>query len=128
MHIGSTAYSEARVGVATSTTPCATYTYQGSFRPLGKESREFTVFQDTDGAAYLIHSSDSNSSRRVVRLSDDYTSVTAQVAQLGAGEAPAVLKSVGTNVMPSSSATGWTSNDNFYATATSIVTGAQRPR
>lgn len=121
LHIDNTAYSEAKVGVATSATPCGSYSYQGSFRPLSKESRDFTVFQDTDGAAFLVHSSDGNTSRRVVRLSSDYTSVTSQVAQLGAGEAPAVFKSGGTYVMLSSSATGWTSNDNFYATATSMA-------
>lgn len=46
MHIDSTNCSEAKVGVATSSTPCGPYTYRGSFRPLGNLSRDLGLFQD----------------------------------------------------------------------------------
>ncbi|MET8804535.1 hypothetical protein [Streptomyces sp. NPDC004546] len=45
MHIDSTNYSEAKVGVATSSTPCGPYTYRGSFRPLGNLSRDLGLFR-----------------------------------------------------------------------------------
>ncbi|KAG9076929.1 hypothetical protein FS749_011231 [Ceratobasidium sp. UAMH 11750] len=47
-------YGEAKVGVATSSSVCGDYTYQGSFRPGNLDSRDFTVFKDTDEKAYLI--------------------------------------------------------------------------
>ena len=42
MHIDSSSYGDARVGVATSSSVCGSYTYLRSFRPLGFQSvREF---------------------------------------------------------------------------------------
>ena len=49
LHIDNSCYSEAKVGVATSSTPCGPYTYRGSFQPLGHQSRDIGLFQDTDG-------------------------------------------------------------------------------
>ena len=49
-------YGQARVAVATSSTVDGNYTYRGSFRPLGYDSRDMTVFRDDDGSAYLISS------------------------------------------------------------------------
>ncbi len=120
MHIDDRTYAEAKVGVATSSSVCSGYTYHGSFRPLGQESRDMTVFADSDGAAYLVHSSDLNSKRRIVRLTSDYRGVDQQVAELPAGEAPAVFKKDATYYLVSSEATGWRSNDNFYSTAPSM--------
>ncbi|KDN66330.1 putative galactan 1,3-beta-galactosidase [Colletotrichum sublineola] len=54
MHIDSSNYGEAKVGVATSDTVCGKYTYLGSWRPLGFESRDIGLFQDDDGTAYLL--------------------------------------------------------------------------
>ena len=39
-------YGAAMVGVATAKTPCGPYTYKGSFKPLGADSRDESVFQD----------------------------------------------------------------------------------
>ncbi|MGW5463915.1 family 43 glycosylhydrolase [Streptomyces sp. NPDC003996] len=109
MHIDSTNYSEAKVGVATSGTPCGPYTYRGSFRPLGNLSRDLGLFQDTDGTAYLL-SEDRNNGLRIDKLSADYLSVDSAVAVLGSSgsvEAPAMVKVNGTYY-------------NIYATATSL--------
>ena len=54
MHIDSSSYSEAKVGVATSSSVCGTYSYRGSFAPLGNQSRDMNLFQDDDGSAYLL--------------------------------------------------------------------------
>ena len=54
MHIDTPSYSEAKVGVATSSSVCGPYTYQGSFQPLGFQSRDIGLFQDSDGTAYLL--------------------------------------------------------------------------
>ncbi|RZL52574.1 MAG: beta-xylosidase, partial [Sphingomonas sp.] len=53
-------YGEARVAVATSDTVDGNYTYLGSFRPLDYDSRDMTVYQDSDGTGYLISSSNVN--------------------------------------------------------------------
>jgi hypothetical protein len=124
MHIDSTSYSEAKVGVATSTTPCGTYTYQGSSQPLGHLSRDIGLFQDDDGTAYLM-SEDRSYGLRIDLLSDDYLSVVSTVAILGSSgsssyEAPAMVKSNGVYYLLASHLTGWTLNDNVYATATSL--------
>ncbi|MFI1093388.1 family 43 glycosylhydrolase [Streptomyces sp. NPDC020917] len=118
MHIDSSNYGDARVGVATSSTPCGPYSYRGSFRPLGQISRDLGLFQDTDGSAYLL-SEDRANGLRVDRLSDDYLSVTSAVAVLPDMEAPAMVKVDGTYYLFGSQLTGWNTNDNAYATATS---------
>ncbi|MEV5434691.1 RICIN domain-containing protein [Streptomyces sp. NPDC052682] len=124
MHIDSTNYSEAKVGVATSSTPCGPYTYRGSFRPLGNLSRDLGLFKDTDGTAYLL-SEDRNNGLRIDKLSADYLSVDSAVAVLGSSgsgsvEAPAMIKVNGIYYVFGSHLTGWSLNDNIYATATSL--------
>lgn len=44
MHIDSGDYELARLGVAISDNPHGPFRYQGSFRPHGQQSRDFTVF------------------------------------------------------------------------------------
>ncbi|MEV6790774.1 RICIN domain-containing protein [Streptomyces sp. NPDC051320] len=124
MHIDSTNYSDAKVGVATSSTPCGPYTYRGSFRPLGNLSRDLGLFQDTDGTAYLL-SEDRNNGLRIDKLSADYLSVDSAVTVLGGSgsssiEAPAMVKANGVYYVFGSHLTGWSLNDNVYATATSL--------
>ncbi|MFE1885365.1 RICIN domain-containing protein [Streptomyces diastatochromogenes] len=125
VHIDNTNYSEAKVGVATSSTPCGPYTYRGSFQPLGNQSRDISLFQDTDGTGYLL-SEDRNNGLRVYRLSDDYLSVASAVSKVGTGgstddyEAPAMIKVNGTYYLFGSHLTGWSVNDNVYTTATSL--------
>ncbi|MFI1035463.1 RICIN domain-containing protein [Streptomyces sp. NPDC020951] len=119
MHIDSTDYSEAKVGVATSSTPCGPYTYQGSFRPLGFQSRDIGLFQDTDGTAYLL-TEDRANGLRIDKLSADYLSVDSAVALLPSAESPAMVKVSGRYYLLGSHLTGWSLNDNVYATATSL--------
>ncbi|GAA1986820.1 RICIN domain-containing protein [Kitasatospora viridis] len=119
LHIDNTSYSEAKVGVATSTTPCGPYSYRGSFQPLGHQSRDLGLYQDTDGTAYLL-SEDRQNGLRIDRLSADYLSVDSAVAVLGDYEAPAMMKIGGTYYLLGSHLSGWSTNDNVYATATSL--------
>jgi len=118
MHIDDPKYAEAKVGVATSSTVCGNYTYRGSFRPLGFESRDIGLFQDADGSAYLL-TEDRKNGLRIDALSPDYLSVTKTVAVLPDMEAPAMVKIDGTYFLFCSHLTGWDTNDNQYATAPS---------
>ena len=124
MHIDNSNYGEAKVGVATSSKPCGPYSYRGSFQPLGHQSRDIGLFQDTDGTGYLL-SEDRASGLRIDRLSSDYLSVVSaggsggSVALFADYEAPAMVKANGTYFVLGSHLTGWNLNDNVYATASS---------
>jgi hypothetical protein len=54
MHIDSSNYGEAKVGVATSDSICGSYKYVRSFQPLGRQSRDMGLFKDDDGSGYLL--------------------------------------------------------------------------
>ncbi|ETK37770.1 ricin-type beta-trefoil lectin domain protein [Microbispora sp. ATCC PTA-5024] len=116
MHIDNSSYSDARAGVATSPTPCGPYTYRGSSRPLGFESRDIGLFKDDDGTAYLL-TEDRAHGLRIDRLSNDYTQAVSSAAVLADLESPAMVKVNGRYLLFASHLTGWSTNDNVYATA-----------
>jgi Ricin-type beta-trefoil lectin domain/Glycosyl hydrolases family 43 len=119
MHIDNASYTENRVGMATSSSVCGPYTYQGSFQPLGTPSFDMGLFQDSNGAAYLM-SEDNGHGLHIYALSSDYLSVSSLVAVLPDHEAPTMFKANGTYFLLGSSLSGWASNDNQYTTATSL--------
>ncbi|WP_125773315.1 RICIN domain-containing protein [Antribacter gilvus] len=121
-----TDYGEARAAVAVSTTnqPCGAYTYRGSFRPLGHMSRDIGVFVDTDGTGYMYSAARENYDLHVYRLTADYTGIESLVANPWPGghrEAPALFKRGNVYFMLTSGATGWSPNQQKYATATSLA-------
>ncbi|WSQ12618.1 RICIN domain-containing protein [Streptomyces sp. NBC_01231] len=117
-------YSEARAAVAVSSTVDGTYTWQGSFRPLGQHmSRDITVFVDTDGTGYMASAANENYDLQIYRLTADYTGIASLVANPWPGghrEAPALFKRGNVYFMLTSGATGWSPNQQQYATATSL--------
>ncbi|MFM0211159.1 family 43 glycosylhydrolase [Paraburkholderia sediminicola] len=123
MHVDNTSYSFAKVGVATSTTPCGPYTYQGSFMPPNSSSsRDLGLFKDDDGTAYLL-SEDRGIGTHIYKLTSDYLSVDSLVYTIGgpnqwiALEAPTMFKANGYYFVIGSGLTGWGLNDNFYMVA-----------
>jgi len=118
LHIDDPGYSEAKVGVAVSTSACGPYAYRGSFRPGGFQSRDIGLFQEADGTAYLL-TEDRANGLRIDRLSADYLSVAGTVALLPDYESPAMVRAGGTYYLLASRLTGWSTNDNVYATAPS---------
>ncbi|KAI5811185.1 galactan 1,3-beta-galactosidase [Peziza echinospora] len=120
LHIDSSNYGEAKVGVATGSSVCGTYQYRGSFQPLGNESRDMGLYKDDDGSAYLL-TEDRKNGLRINKLSDDYLSVKENVYTWAQKyESPAVIKKNGVYFMFASQLTGWDTNDNKYSTATSL--------
>ncbi|GGN32608.1 RICIN domain-containing protein [Streptomyces fuscichromogenes] len=117
-------YSEAKAAVAVSDTVDGNYTYQGSFQPLGQYmSRDITTFVDTDGTAYMVSAANENYDLQIYKLTADYTAIDSLVANPWAGghrEAPALFKRNGVYFMLTSGATGWSANQQEYATATSL--------
>jgi beta-xylosidase len=127
MHIDTIDYQYARVGVAVSDSPTGPFSYLGSMRPDNSDSRDMTVFQDTDGKAYLIYSSAWNSELHISLLTDDYLKLTGQFVKAfvtevrnHGPESPAVFKHEKNYFMITSHCTGWDPNPAEYAIADSI--------
>jgi len=115
-------YGEGRVAVASASNIEGPYTYHGSIRPLGYDSRDMTVYND-NGTAYLISATRVNADLNIYRLTSDFLDVDSLVQTLWVGqyrEAPALFKRGSTYFMITSGATGWNPNQAKYATASSI--------
>ncbi|KAI5854710.1 galactan 1,3-beta-galactosidase [Tricharina praecox] len=120
MHIDSSNYGEAKVGVAVGNSVCGSYTYQGSFQPMGYQSRDIGMYKDDDGSAYLL-TEDRVNGLRIEKLSSDFLTVESIVYTWAEKyESPAILKRDGVYFMFASKLTGWNANDNLYSTATSL--------
>jgi hypothetical protein len=82
-----------------------------------------TVFQDDDGKAYLIHSSDGNKTTIISELRDDYLTPSGRFVRVFVGrfmEAPALFKRAGKYYFMASGCTGWHANEARSAVADSI--------
>ncbi len=80
---------------------------------VGQMARDMTLYKDDDGTAYLIYSSEENSTLQVAELDDTYTDFTGTYSRVlpgGQNEAPAVFKSGGKYYMIASGLTGWAPN------------------
>jgi len=119
MHIDNSSYSERRAGVATSGSVCGSYTYRGSFKPLGHDSLDDNLFLD-GSTAYFLSEDRTSAKLQIYHLSADFLSVTSLVKTLPQYESPAMVKIGGTYYLFGSHLTGWSTNDNQYATSTSI--------
>lgn len=119
MHIDSSSYGEAKVGVATGDSVCGKYSYLGSWQPLGFQSRDIGLFQDDDGSAYLL-TEDRANGLRIDALTSDYLNVTSNVYLFADYEAPAMVKKNGYYFLFASHLSGWDPNDNEYVYATSL--------
>ena len=124
MHIDTADYAYARAGVAVSDTPSGLYQYLGSFQPNGAMSRDMTLFQEKDGTAYHVFSSENNQTMHISLLSDDYLRPSGRVIRTLEGrsrEAPVVFERDGTYYLITSGCTGWAPNAAEYATAASML-------
>jgi hypothetical protein len=124
MHIDKNDYSYARAGVAVSDQPQGPYHYIGAVRPNGQMSRDMTVFQDDDGRAYLVYSSENNNTMQVCLLSEDYLAPTrsyTRILENQRREAPAMFKSGDKYYLITSLCSGWDPNAAIYAVADSVM-------
>ncbi|GCE10523.1 glycoside hydrolase family 43 protein [Tengunoibacter tsumagoiensis] len=128
LHVDSPDYLYARTGIAVSERPNGPYRYVGSIRPAGADSRDMTLFQDDDGSAYVISSSEMNRNLTIARLTPDYLQTTDQfIKALGkpdahqGREAPAVFKHQGRYYLISSGCTGWDPNIAEWAVADTML-------
>jgi beta-xylosidase len=120
MHIDARDYSYSQAGVAVSDHPEGPFHYIRSVKPDGNMARDMTVFQDSNGKAYLIYSSENNLTMHVCLLSDDYlspTSVDQRILIRRGREAPAMFKNRNEYYLITSACTGWSANQATVAVA-----------
>jgi len=124
LHIDSEDYRYARAGVAISDKPEGPYTFLESMRPNGQMSRDQTLFQDDDGKAYHIFSSENNATMHISLLTDDYLQPSGMEKRIfidQSREAPAMFKSKGKYYLITSGCTGWSPNPAMLASADTIM-------
>ncbi|MFI8523113.1 glycoside hydrolase family 43 protein [Promicromonospora sukumoe] len=86
---GGSMYARSMAGVAVSDSPIGPFTMTGVYRMPNRtnyqacisaavpgQARDMTVFQDDDGTAYIVYSSEENRSLYIAELDADYTNVT----------------------------------------------------
>jgi hypothetical protein len=120
-------------GVAVSSKISGPYTFKGYSRPIDANGivRDFTLFQDDDGAAYFIYDRDVRQAGpgfgrvlHIVRLTDDYLGFTPkyyEIANASRREAPVMFKRNGFYFLITSAETGWKNNAANYYRSTNIM-------
>jgi beta-xylosidase len=124
MHVDTVEYRYARAAVAVSDSPTGPYHYLGSMRPNDSECRDMTVFQDEDGKAYLIFSSEGNATMHIARLTDDYLRPDGAMIRQFVDqwrEGPAVFRLGKRYFLINSKCAGWAPSAARYAVASSML-------
>ena len=141
---GGNNYGKAKAGVAISDNALGPYKllgtyllvndnkYDHSWDNIGGHVRDMNLFQDDDGTAYVIYSSDGNANTYIAKLNDDYTGISKSGGNPVEGvdyivtfvkqsrEAPALFKANGKYYMITSGCTGWSPNAASYAIADKV--------
>lgn len=134
-------YAKAKAGIAIADNPAGPYKLLGSyllcsdysdhgFDSVGGHVRDMNVFQDDDGTAYVMYSSEGNAVMYIAKLNDEYTGLAKPADEMVLGEdfcisstdsreAPAMFKYQGKYYLITSGCTGWAPNQAAYAVADS---------
>lgn len=133
-------YGKARAGVAVADNPAGPFKYVGSYLlasdpdadhswdDVGGHVRDMNVFKDDDGTAYVLYSSEGNTTMYIAKLNDSYTGLAKDREDMVLGEdfatistdsreAPAMFKYNGMYYLITSGCTGWAPNQAAYAVA-----------
>ena len=116
-------YSLARVAVAFGL-PGGQFTFGGSFRPLGNDSRDLTFFIDKDESGYLVSATRVNTDMAIYALTSDWHNITSKVAtvlQNQHREAPAMVNIDGYYYLFTSTAAGWYPSAGQFISATALA-------
>lgn len=120
-------------GVAVSSAVAGPYVFKGYSRPIDANGivRDFTLFQDDDGAAYFIYDRDVRQpgpnfgrSLHIVKLTPDYLGFTTRFAPIDNAsrrEAPVMIRHNGFYFLITSAMSGWKSNAANYYRATNVM-------
>ncbi len=89
----------------------------------GQMARDMTLFADDDGKAYLLFSSEENTTLQIAELDDEFTGFTGTYGRIlpgGLNEAPVIFKKGKRYYLITSGCTGWTPNAARSAHASSL--------
>lgn len=103
-------YGQARVAILQADKITGPYNFVSTLRPNGHDSRDQTLFLDSDGKAYHFCSTNMNTDINVVRLSDDFLTPSADETLIMKGdrlEATTVCKVEDTYFATFSECNGW---------------------
>lgn len=139
-------YAAACAGVAVSDSPFGPYRFIDRYRlnvcPEDQEdmypqsrgmARDMNLFQDEDGTAYIIYSSEENLTLYISKLNEEYTYLAAEPENAVYGrdyirlfpgaqrEAPAMFLKDGKYYLMTSGCTGWAPNQARYYVADSVM-------
>ena len=123
-HADDARYRLAGVGVAVSDNPTGTFELVDVMKPCNQDSRDFTLFEQEDGHAYLIASSEGNKTLHVAPLDDSYTGVRGGYMRIfpeQEREAPCAFASHGQFYLLTSGCTGWRPNPALFGYAPDII-------
>lgn len=126
LHVDDYAYKYAGAGVAISDSPKGPFKYLTSKNPNRMDSRDITIFQDIDGKAYLIHSTDWNKTLCISELNEHYTDFTGVYSKIfidQCREAPAILYYENRYYIVTSGCTGWKPNSALYGISDNLLSG-----
>lgn len=124
VHVEDSKRSFARAGVAISESPKGPFIYIESIQPNSHFSKDMTLFLDDDGKAYLICSSEKNSTIHINLLSDDFLKMEGTFVRTFEKqwrEAPVVFKYKELYYFISSGCSGFSPNMTFIASSPSIL-------
>lgn len=135
-HYDNSRYTLAAVAVFASDSECGPYTLHGQpFQPNGWQSRDENIFEDDDGAAYLITASDdkqpgsyANNSMAIMKMTPDYMGIDANAGTTWVfvndqREAQVVMKKDGTYFLITSQAAGWFPSKGGYGVSKNMMSG-----
>ena len=125
-HLDSHDYMTAHTGVAVADRPTGPFQFVREMCPNRFDSRDMTLYKDTDGKAYLIYSSDWNKTLRIAQLTDDYLDVNGVYSHAfpeQEREAPAIFIKDGLYYMITSGCTGWEPNNALFGISHNIFSG-----
>lgn len=125
-HLDSHDYMTAHTGVAVADRPTGPFQFVREMCPNRFDSRDMTLFKDTDGKAYLVYSSDWNKTLRIAQLTDDYLDVNGVYSHAfpeQEREAPAIFIKDGLYYMITSGCTGWEPNNALFGISHNIFSG-----
>lgn len=119
-------YGQARVAILEADEITGPYRFISTMRPNGHDSRDQTLFLDTDGNAYHFCSTNMNTDINVVRLSDDFLGCSSDEKLIMKGrrlEATTVCKYGDTYFATFSECKGWDPAPGHSATAVGEMLG-----
>ncbi|KAJ3039727.1 hypothetical protein HDV00_011959 [Rhizophlyctis rosea] len=122
IHIDSSDYSLANVGVFTASSVTGPYSFVRLMRPNGLESRDLGIFVDDDGTPYLLYASGHvNTGLTISKLTADGTNAAGVLSTITGGlEAPTIMKGNGGYYLILSTTSGWSPNAGKHYWASSL--------